>query len=549
MNPGGGGTWDRPRWLAPALLLPLLVAAALYLPGIGRRIFYLGDEARYAILARTMLETGDWLVPRIGGEVRMQKTPLFIWAIAALSLPGGKVTELTAVLPAALSGIAGVGMTMLLARRMFGLRAALLTGFILATTWGYFWLARMALADMMVTFCVVASAAAFWDAVADGGASRRLPMALFWVCVAVGLAAKGPAGLMPLLSFGAFLVAEDGWSGLRKLRPLMGLVIVAVISTSWVVGFASQREASYVQTVLIQDFLLPRVPGWRHFLDLTFAVEPITVGFLPWTPLLPVAVRDGWWRADIDDGLRRKFRFLVFWALAYVVVMTLLPHHRVRHLLPTFPALAVMVGWLWDRWAASARPTSLQLYGWVWAALAAAMGGAILLPLRPPPELAVLVPPTLAPKLALVGLLLAGALLVIAAARAGHALAMFAAVSVPMALMLAFETHVAVAGHNRMFDIRSLSERLAVRAGAQDELVTYRYHPLPIQFYSGRAITRVGDPADLVTRATAGRRFYVVAEDSGWRELVARAGQAWTVVDSADLNGTRVLVGAPAARP
>jgi 4-amino-4-deoxy-L-arabinose transferase-like glycosyltransferase len=558
MSPMESITWDesrrrgavaRPRWHALLLPLPLLVAAALYLPGIGQRILYQGDEARYAILARTMLETGDWQVPRIGDEVHMEKTPLFIWAIAALSLSGGKVTELTAVLPAALSGIAAVGMTMLLARRMFGLRAALLTGFILATTWGYFWLARMALADMMVTCCVVASAAAFWAAVADGGASRRLPMALFWVCAAVGLAAKGPAGLMPLLPCGAFLITEDGWSGLRKLRPLMGLVIVVVISASWVVGFAIQREASYVQTVLVGDFLLPRVRGWRHFLDLTFAVEPITVGFLPWTPLLPVAVRDGWWRADVDDGQRRKFRFLVFWALAYVVVMTLLPHHRVRHLLPTFPALAVMVGWLWDRWAA-ARPASLLLYGWIWAALAVAMAVTILLPLPPWPEVAVLLPPMLAQKLAGVGLLLAGALLVIAAARAGRTLAMFAAVCAPMALLLAFEAHVAVAGHNRVFDIRSLSERLAARAGALDELVTYRYHPLPIQFYSGRAITRVGDPADLATRAAGGRRFYVVAEDFAWRDLVARTpGQAWTVVDGADINGIRVLVGTPAARP
>jgi hypothetical protein len=147
-----------------------------------------------------------------------------------------------------------------------------------------------------------------------------------------------------------------------------------------------------------------------------------------------------------------------------------------------------------------------------------------------------------------VGLLLAGALLVIAAARAGRALAMFAAVFGPVALLLAFETHVAVAGHNRVFDIRSLAERLAARAAAQDELVAYRYHPLPIQFYSGRAITRVQDPADLVTRAEAGRRFYVVAQDFVWRDFVATR-PAWTVVDSADVNGIRVLVGTPAARP
>src|SRR5215471_3384640 len=44
----GGQSAIRRRALA-VLVLPPLVAAALYLPGIGRRILYQGDEARYAI--------------------------------------------------------------------------------------------------------------------------------------------------------------------------------------------------------------------------------------------------------------------------------------------------------------------------------------------------------------------------------------------------------------------------------------------------------------------------------------------------------------------
>src|SRR6185503_9497370 len=109
------------RWRL-LVLAPLIVAAVLYLPGIGQRILYIGDEARYALLARNMVETGDWLVPRLGAEVHMEKSPLFIWAIAALSLAGRKVTELTAVLPSALSGIGGVAATVVLGRRLFGPR-------------------------------------------------------------------------------------------------------------------------------------------------------------------------------------------------------------------------------------------------------------------------------------------------------------------------------------------------------------------------------------------------------------------------------------------
>src|SRR5712691_8628591 len=160
------------RWRV-AFLAPLALAAALYLPGIGQRILYIGDEARYALLARTMVETGDWLVPRIGAEIHLEKTPLFIWAIAALSLAGGRVTELTAVLPAALSGIAGVGATLVLARRLFGARAAWLSAFVLVTSCGYFWHARMALADMMVTCFAIGAAAAFATVVATGESRLR----------------------------------------------------------------------------------------------------------------------------------------------------------------------------------------------------------------------------------------------------------------------------------------------------------------------------------------------------------------------------------------
>src|SRR5207247_10624361 len=39
------------------VLAPLAVAALLFLPGIGQRILYSGDEARYALLARNMVET------------------------------------------------------------------------------------------------------------------------------------------------------------------------------------------------------------------------------------------------------------------------------------------------------------------------------------------------------------------------------------------------------------------------------------------------------------------------------------------------------------
>src|SRR2546422_11282123 len=76
------------------LLAPLAVAALLFLPGISQRILYSGDEARYALLARNMVETGDWLVPRLRRAGHMEKSPLLIWSVARRSLFGRGVNEL-----------------------------------------------------------------------------------------------------------------------------------------------------------------------------------------------------------------------------------------------------------------------------------------------------------------------------------------------------------------------------------------------------------------------------------------------------------------------
>jgi 4-amino-4-deoxy-L-arabinose transferase-like glycosyltransferase len=534
------------RWRL-AWLAPLAAAAALYLPGIGERVLYIGDEARYALLARTMVETGDWLVPRIGAEVHLEKSPLFIWAIAALSLAGRQVTELTAVLPAALSGIAGVGATLILARRLFGPRAALLAAFALVATWGYFWHARMALADMMVTFFAVAAAAAFATVVATGE-SRPLPMAVCWACLGFGLAAKGPVALVPLIPFAAFLLREDGWRGLAKLRPVMGVALVALISAPWVLPFAWRSGVSYVDTVIVADFVGPRLRAWDSVGELFFAAGPIGVGFLPWTVFLPIAIVEGWRRAA-DDRTRRAFRFLVFWVIAYVVIITLLPHKRDRYLLATYPVLAIMVGWVWDRWAARLRPDSFRLHAWLWAASAVLLAALVLLPMRIRTELMALLPPTMAGRLVVAALFAGAAVLAVLAARRHRPLAAFAAICAPMIVLLAYEGRVYVAGYNRLFDVKSFAQRLAGRTSAADRLVTYRYQNLTLEFYTGRPVGRASTPDQLRTLVADDRPVYVIADDRAWGMVAEATGRSWGIVDQADVAGRKLIAGTPAARP
>jgi len=531
-------------WLVP--LAPLLVGALLFLPAIGTRITSLEDEARYALKARTMLETGDWLLPRVDGEVQMQKSPLFMWVIAVLSLPGRKVTELTATLPSALSAIAGIGVTLLLGRRMFGARAGLLAAFSLATMFGYYWHARLILADMLMTFFTVAAAAAFWMSIGEG-ASRRGPLIVFWACLGLAVSAKGPAGLLLLLPCGVFLIADRGWRrGLMDLKPLMGAAVVLLVCAPWALAFALQREQSYVQNVLVGDYLGPRRAGWSRRSEVFFTIGPIVLGALPWTIFIPAAVRSGWWRGESD--VARKFRFLVFWALAYVIVITLMPQKRDRYLLPLFPALALMVGWLWDRWAVEGPSRALRLHGWIWAALALGLAVAVLLPPPARPDLAILVPSALWLKLLLGTVLIGAAVAAVVTARAGRALALFGVVCASTTLVLACETQVFVAGHNRTHDVKAFTARLAARLEPGDQLVTYKLGSLSLQFYLGRTVRELQDQQALAPFLASERPLYVIVHDRRWPELRDGSGRSWTRVDELEFGDVRWLVVTPVPR-
>jgi 4-amino-4-deoxy-L-arabinose transferase-like glycosyltransferase len=525
---------DRARWV----VVPLLVAAALFLPAIGHRTIFLSDEARYALLARNMVEHGQWLVPHIDDEVHMEKPPLFMWAIALLSLLTGEVNELTATLPAALSGIGGVAATFLLGRRLFGGLGGLLGALIVATTPGYFWLATAVLADITVAFFIVCSVGFFWVAIEMPGRERWAMIACY-VCLGLGLSAKGPAGLTPLLAFAAFVIWDGGWRGLRRLRPLTGLAVIALVASPWAVAFALQRDTSYVQTVLVDDYLGPHATRWAGVGELFFAAGPLGLKFLPWSLFLPAAVWHGWRKTDA--AARRRFMLLLCWALTYIVVMTVMSHKRERYLLPAYPALALMVGSLWQDWMSSADRRSLRLHGWLWSALTAAAAVALLLPLRLRTEEAALLSPDPGVKmLAVAGLLVSGAV-GLWAFPATRVRAAFAVVAVTTMVMLGYEAWTFAPRYNARYDVKGFAKRVAAHVGPDDDLLAFESSRLSYDFYLHRRVDKIGDADELAVSLARARPTYVIADERAWRTLSA-AGVRLRVLEQAQLAGRTVVL-------
>src|SRR5262252_4394370 len=72
---------QEPARLGDLLWLGLFVLV-LVGSGLGTRAPWPADEPRFALIAREMVHTGDWLFPRIGGDLYPDKPPVYFWLLS-----------------------------------------------------------------------------------------------------------------------------------------------------------------------------------------------------------------------------------------------------------------------------------------------------------------------------------------------------------------------------------------------------------------------------------------------------------------------------------
>ena len=125
------------------VLILVLGWGLLYLPALGTRELQ-GEEARRVLPGRTMLQTGDWVVPRSAGKIYNRKPPLINWATAWAIKLTGRMDEWSVRLPSVL-GMLALALTVLLAGRVWlGNEGAFLAACVCLTNIGFLEKGRLA---------------------------------------------------------------------------------------------------------------------------------------------------------------------------------------------------------------------------------------------------------------------------------------------------------------------------------------------------------------------------------------------------------------------
>ncbi|HEU5197315.1 MAG TPA: glycosyltransferase family 39 protein [Methylomirabilota bacterium] len=351
------------RELRGALALAAFASLLLFFD-VGVRVFASNDEARFAVLARDILDHRTWLLPRLGDTPYLNKPPLVAWLIALVSSPVGGVTQSTAIWP---SLAAGSGITLLtwwIGRRLWDQAVGLTAGFVVLTMHGVFTQARTAMPDIVLCLAMTGAMAA--HAAAEFGGRRNAMMGCH-VLLALGFMAKGPVAALGLAVIAAHALITGEGSWWRRLTPLRSsFVIVPLIGPWWIAAF-SRRGGEFVHDTVIVDWLQwfdPSVRvGWHALLS-PF-VQTLTI-VLPWSPLLPVALV-----MALRAGNRMpagRLAFLVCWLVVIMGAVALSSQQRMRYYLPLCPPAALLIA-LWYHRVLPRR--SLRL-AWATAATVAA---------------------------------------------------------------------------------------------------------------------------------------------------------------------------------
>ena len=349
------------------LLLILATLYVCYFHNLGTIGLIGPDEPRYAWIARAMVETGDWVTPRLYGKPWFEKPVLYYWGAAASFKIFG-VSEAAARLPSAVSALLATLALAWLAWGLYGAATAQWLLLLLPTTVGMIGFSHAAASDMpfaaMLTIAMVFATRLVGlegkevnevDEVngipplrsfASLSFTSSTSFTSFFFGFFLGLAvlAKGPAAI--ILAGGAVLL----WATFTKrwrdaFRCLHPIAIVGFCLTAlpWYI-LCARRNPDFFRIFIIEhNFKRYLTPEFQHIQPFWFYIPILLLAVFPWTVLLIPLGKQVLEEYKTQSPELARVLFFLSWPTFALLFFTVSKSKLPGYILPAVPPLLVLV--------------------------------------------------------------------------------------------------------------------------------------------------------------------------------------------------------------
>ncbi|MEW5818927.1 MAG: glycosyltransferase family 39 protein [Cyanobacteriota bacterium] len=351
------------------------------------------DEPRYAEAAREMIESNNWITPYFNYVVRFDKPVLFYWLIA-ISYKIFGVSEFAARLPSAIMATLIVFAVFFFGRKHINSKYGFISALVTITSIEIVGLARMSITDMTLAAFITFMLMAGFTAAHSEGKQRNFWWYAFYVFAALGMLTKGPvAPAFAVMVLGPYFILTGKFIEVLKTCKLFtGFLLFFLVASPWYIMVILENGQPYIDQFFLTDNLkrfTSTVSG--HDAPIYFFFIVVLIGFIPWSTFLPYALikylkpvfaaykqkstniecNTGDKKCSdipgscpfimlyniIVDPIRIKYKdtglneYLIFFSLLWFIIIftffSLSGTKLLTYILPLFPALSLIVGYLW----------------------------------------------------------------------------------------------------------------------------------------------------------------------------------------------------------
>lgn len=331
---------------SPAMTL-FVIACIIILAGIGFRDAWPPDEPRFVLVAKEMVESGQWLIPMRGGEIYPDKPPIFMWSIALVYWLTGSL-KVAMLLPNAIASIITLALTYKLSQKLSGEPTATLSMLVLLLCPQFLIQAKFAQIDAMVACFIWTAVYGFIQHYYVKPNWRWYFVA--WVFMGLGIITKG-VGFLPillLLPIFYFTLYKTRLNACWKKRALLGPLIMLAVIGLWLapllyLGLYQQEPdiQRYLSNILFKQTAQRYANAWHHIEPWYYYLVEVIPVF--WIAAIAVLVS----RAKyVKSALvaHPAYASLFIWVILVVVFFSISPGKRGVYVLPALPALAMIAG-------------------------------------------------------------------------------------------------------------------------------------------------------------------------------------------------------------